>query len=94
MRKQVSATGCRRGSAPGAPPLRRTGLLRKEIKHAVSARQSRKEITIKIGPTFRAFYGRFLQFGTRFSAARPFVDTPVMQRAKQVAMRILVRGRP
>ena len=94
MRKQVSQTGGRRGSSPGSPPLRRTGLLRKEIKHAVSARQNRKQVTIKIGPTFRAFYGRFLQFGTKYSAARPFVDTSVMQRAKEAAMRILARGRP
>ncbi len=102
MRKQVNTAGG--VSRPGQPPRRQSGKLRKEIKHAVQARQNKKDVTIRVGATNWAFYGVFLEFGRKagpgkrghgssFMAPRPFANTDIVQRAMVTAQRILVGKR-
>ncbi len=58
-------------SQPGGPPFSRTGNLRNNI------------VAIKnfVGVTRAAFYGRFVEFGTRRAAARPFLR-PALERMR------------
>lgn len=53
-------------SAPGSAPHRRTGRLQRQIDA-----QGARGLSITI--VFRAFYARFLEFGTRKMAKRPFI---------------------
>jgi HK97 gp10 family phage protein len=48
----------------------RTGQLSGNIQ---VSRQGRKKYSLRIGPSGRGFYGRFLEYGTSRMAARPFV---------------------
>lgn len=65
-------------STPGDPPYSRTGNLRANI------------VAVKnfVGTTRRAFYGRFVEFGTRRAAARPFLR-PALERMRPVIAPLL-----
>lgn len=52
---------------------RLTGNLRANIVVRLRRRQSTAPVTYSIGWTTKAFYGSFLEFGTRFMRARPFL---------------------
>lgn len=58
-------------SQPGGPPFSRSGNLRRNI---VAIRNF-------VGVTRAAFYGRFVEFGTRRAAARPFLR-PALERMR------------
>lgn len=49
------------------------GNLRREIRARKAKREKWGEVRYKVGMTGRAFYGRFLEFGTRKMAARPWL---------------------
>lgn len=72
---------------------RRTGFLRKNIKHAISARRTSRTVSIKVGAAFKAFYAGFIQFGTVTAKAIPFADTRTVTRAAEVAKRMLIGKR-
>lgn len=56
-------------SKPGKPPHVQTGVLRSSIAFAIDT--AAFEPTVLVGPT--AKYGKYLEFGTRKMAARPFM---------------------
>ncbi len=56
-------------SSPGEPPRVQTGNLRSSIS---TNRLPQSDIYV-VGPTRTAFYGKFLEFGTRSMSARPFM---------------------
>lgn len=56
-------------SEPGKPPHVRTGALRASIAFAID--RDAAEPTVVVGPA--AKYGKWLEFGTRHMAARPFM---------------------
>lgn len=49
-----------------------TGLLRKSIRSKFKKRRS-ESVTVEIGPSEKAYYGYFVEFGTSKMAARPFL---------------------
>lgn len=65
-------------SEPGGPPFSRSGNLRANI---VAIRNF-------VGVTRAAFYGRFVEFGTRRAAARPFLR-PALERMRPVIAPLL-----
>ena len=60
---------------------RRTGQLRRGIRHAVQSSRRRQIVTIRVGFNELAFYGRFLQQGTRFISPRVIIDLEANERA-------------
>lgn len=86
VRKTVSARGT---SDPGQAPGRRTGALKKSIRHVVKRSRSRQEISIRVGSGL--FYSRFLEKGTKFVRARPFLARN-FERLTRRMIAILVRG--
>lgn len=56
-------------SSPGEPPRKRTGTLQKSIAHEIERRPG--EVLARIGT--KVGYGKFLEFGTRRMAARPYL---------------------
>lgn len=65
-------------SKPGDPPFVQTGNLRSSITTAKI-----REGVYVVGPTLTAPYGRWLEFGTRKMAPRPFMRPAVRQVAPQ-----------
>lgn len=63
-------------SKPGKPPFVQLGTLRASVKTAKTI------LGYVVGPVRSAFYGKFLEFGTRFMAPRPFMR-PAFVRAKR-----------
>lgn len=63
-------------SVPGAPPAPDYGNLRKNWQNKVTAYPNGKGlgVTIHIGIKSDMFYAKFLEFGTRRMARRPFHD--------------------
>ena len=57
-------------SAPGEPPRKRTGTLQKSIAHEVERESN--AIVARVGT--KVDYGRYLEFGTRKMAARPYLQ--------------------
>jgi HK97 gp10 family phage protein len=57
-----------KSSRPGHPPKVRTGRLRRNIRTARD-----KDGTVIVGPTGKAFYGKFLEAGTKRISARRFM---------------------
>lgn len=55
-----------KGSVAPAPPFTKTGNLKNSIKWEFG-----EGLTARVGPT--VLYGKFLEFGTRKMAARPFM---------------------
>lgn len=74
-------------SAPGEPPHRRHGRLRRSITHEV---QRGRVSILRVGTNLK--YAKFLELGTRKMAARPFLR-PALRRAKRDIGRILRGGR-
>lgn len=70
---------------------RRTGLLKKSIRHAVRSSRRQKKIIIRVGFLPAAFYGRFLQLGTTKLAPREIINLQANQRA--IVQAILRGGR-
>ena len=70
---------------------RRTGKLKKQIRHSVRRSRRRQIITIRVGFTPEGFYGRFLQQGTRFIAPRTIIDLEANE--AQIVRSILRGGR-
>lgn len=56
------------GSAPGEPPRKRTGNLQK----AIAREYDEANMKARVGIRLSAFYGLFLELGTKVMAARPF----------------------
>lgn len=76
--RYVRVRRVKRRSLPGDPPLSQTGNLRESIQ----------AIKNFVGTTRRAPYGRFLEFGTRKLAARPFLR-PALERMRPVIAPLL-----
>jgi HK97 gp10 family phage protein len=57
-------------SKPGKPPHRRTGRLKRSIKRF----ENKEMLIVRIGTDESAPYWRFLEAGTKFMAARPFLN--------------------
>jgi len=66
-----------RASAEGDPPNVQTGDLRDSIKT-----EMRGLFTVVVGPS--VFYGKFLEFGTRLMAARPFMRPALRNARKEI----------
>ncbi len=66
-------------SSPGEVPRVQTGNLRSAIS---TSRVSQSDIYV-VGPTRVAFYGLFLEFGTRLLAPRPFMRPALAKVAKR-----------
>lgn len=82
----------RAAAAQKAP--RRTGTLAEEMIAAHStewgryARGAREAVAVRIGPSKKAFYGKFQELGTRRHAAQPFLR-PAFDERKDEAMGII-----
>jgi HK97 gp10 family phage protein len=63
----------------------RTGLLRKQIKITMAVNQA-KEVIARIGWAKKAFYGMFVELGTKSQAAQPFLE-PSFEATKESALR-------
>jgi len=61
------------GSKPGEPPRAQTSGLIQSIRHEVDM----ASLSVRIGPSVK--YGKFLEFGTRKMAARPFMRPALKQ---------------
>lgn len=71
-------------SAPGEPPHKQTGHLRRSVARDVDSHH----LTARVGTNLK--YGRWLELGTRFMAARPWLRrafNEVMGQVKQVLAR-------
>lgn len=75
-----------RSDAAGRAP-KRTGQLGDEMIIEVKKRAS-TEVTVGVGPSKDAFYGKFQEFGTRNHAAQPFLR-PAFDAHKDDAVREL-----
>jgi len=60
-----------------------TGTLRKSIRSKFGKRSS-DSVTVEIGPSSKAYYGYFVEFGTSRMAAQPFLR-PAIDEHKQRA---------
>jgi len=76
-------------SDEGEPPHRRSGNLYRAVRHKVN-RQTLKAYVI-IDP--KAPYWKFLEKGTRFMGARPFVRPMVLARRKIIKQQVAAAGR-
>lgn len=76
-------------SLPGEYPRRQTGFFRMNINHLVD----RAKLKAYVGTPAVVFYARFLEFGTRKMAARPWLYRTVLALRRQV-INILKRGHP
>lgn len=56
-------------SLPGRPPRKRTGILQRNVLYEIDEAQGQA----KVGITPMAFYGVFLEYGTKKMQARPFM---------------------
>lgn len=56
-------------SRPGEPPRKRTGWLQRHVVYQLDE----KALTGRVGPSVNAIYGVFLDLGTRWMAARPWL---------------------
>jgi hypothetical protein len=56
-------------SKPGEPPRARTGFLKKNVQ----AEYDQASLSTRVGLNANAIYGLFLELGTRFVAARPWL---------------------
>ena len=74
------------------PENRKYGPLRKSIRKSASTPRGRNNYTaeVKVGPSNRAYYGRFLELGTSKMAARPFLR-PAFESKSQEALDIFRR---
>jgi len=64
-------------SAPGDPPHVQTGNLRSSIQTAMT-----RWLTVVVGPTLMAWYGRIHEFGSKNRAKRPFMR-PALERTRR-----------
>lgn len=68
------------------------GFLKASILKRARARPRRRDLTVSVGWSKEAFYGRFIEFGTRFMAARPFLrpafDAKGAEAARTIAARL------
>lgn len=60
-------------SLPGEFPHKRTGNLRASVNYRINP----KKLSVRIGAS--AFYGKWLEFGTKKMAARPFVGRTIRE---------------
>jgi HK97 gp10 family phage protein len=72
-------------SNAGEPPHKETGRLRASISHEVD----KSEIKARVGTNVT--YGKFLELGTRFMAARPFLTATLHKYAEQ--LRQIIKGK-
>lgn len=76
-------------SAPGDPPHIRTGNLKRSIERGETKTSGTESVTlISIGKGLNRDYAKFLEFGTRYMAARPFISpafAAVMARSRNSA---------
>jgi len=73
----------RERSAPGDAPGRVTGKLRRSVKHRAVRSRSTGGITIRVGSG--DFKSRFLELGTKYMAARPFLFPTFKKLARRMA---------
>lgn len=93
MRRQLLTKGTRKGAEViqaqqelTAP--RDTGFLADEILIRIDgANSSAAEVVAKIGPSQKAFYGLFQEFGTAFHPAQPFIE-PSLIAVQDEAIRV------
>ena len=85
------------GSAPGEPPRKRTGTLQKSVAFEVSWMNLGEPVfTVRVGTNVP--YGRFLEYGTRKMAARPWLRPglaeylPTAQRVLMTELRRQIAG--
>lgn len=77
VRKRLGSPGTGRvykghqASAPGEPPAVRTGTLRRSIQIDLSGLSNKRNPSVRVGTNLA--YARYLEFGTRIMAARPFM---------------------
>jgi HK97 gp10 family phage protein len=71
----TAAPVIKQASKPGEPPRKRTGNLQNSIKTEVLTM-----VQVLVGPT--VYYGKFLEFGTRKMAARPFMRPALKETQK------------
>ncbi len=74
------------GSAPGQPPMVRTGFGRRSIIFEYNSRA----YVARVGPTRNAAYMAYLELGTDRIAPRPWL-LPAMQASERTVMMILTR---
>ena len=79
MRRSMSALAPQRAPKPD---------LKDMFVISLSRGQDRNEAAVAIGPTRSGFYASFLEFGTKYISARPFIR-PAFDRNAQVALDIL-----
>ena len=74
------------------PENRKYGPLRKSIRKSASTPRGQNNYTaeVKVGPSNRAYYGRFLELGTSKMAAHPFLR-PAFESKSQEALDIFRR---
>src|SRR5262249_11484930 len=90
--KQTLARAARRGAepvqieTPRQPPVH-SGSLSQEIMIVVSE-QTAEGVVAKIGPSKRAFYGSFVNQGTRFMAAEEFASSSLQDAGPEAIFRI------
>ena len=71
-------------SAPGAPPAKLTGALQRSIYYRTMEKGG---MSMSVGPSTskrRAFYSRFLAFGTKNMDARPFMGDALERQESRV----------
>ena len=87
--KENISTSSQRGANPSDPgefPHANLGTLRNSIRGEVNARRLRGRVGSNL------FYSKFLEIGTKFMAARPFLRRTLNEQRQRVR-RILSRGR-
>ncbi len=62
-------------------------LAESEIVRVIGADSSAAEVVAKIGPDRASFYGMFLEFGTAFIVARPWL-TPALEQTQEEALKV------
>ncbi|MEY5098720.1 MAG: hypothetical protein RJA36_1439 [Pseudomonadota bacterium] len=70
-RRRRAARFLYQASKPGEPPRKRTGTLQKSVGHEVFYDLRYDQVTVRAGTNVP--YGRFLEYGTRKMAARPWL---------------------
>lgn len=84
-----AAEGIRRRASAMAPRGDPSGVnLRDEIVVGPARGQDVKEVAVAIGPTPRAFYGSFQEFGTSRTPARPFLRPAFDEGAEKALLRL------
>jgi HK97 gp10 family phage protein len=74
--------------------LRKAGFLKASIMKRMRARPREGDMTVSVGWSKDAFYGSFIEFGTRFITARPFLRPALDSKATEASKRIATRLGP